>query len=58
LKMVLPVTIVLIFVLLYMNTKSAFKALVVMLAVPFSLVGAVWLLWLLGYNISIAVWWE
>jgi Cu(I)/Ag(I) efflux system membrane protein CusA/SilA len=39
-----------------MNTKSAFKATIVMLAVPFSLVGAVWLLYWLGYNISIAVW--
>jgi Cu(I)/Ag(I) efflux system membrane protein CusA/SilA len=56
LKLILPVTIVLIFLLLYMNTKSTFKALVVMLAVPFSLVGAVWLLYLLNYNISIAVW--
>jgi len=56
LKVVIPVTILLIFVLLYMNTKSAFKSMVVMLAVPFSLVGAVWLLYLLGYNISIAVW--
>ena len=56
LKIVVPVTIALIFVLLYLNTKSAFKALVVMLAVPFSLVGAVWLLYLLDYNISIAVW--
>ena len=56
LKMVLPLTIVLIFLLLYANTKSTFKAAVVMLAVPFSLVGAVWLLYLLGYNISIAVW--
>jgi Cu(I)/Ag(I) efflux system membrane protein CusA/SilA len=56
LKVVLPLTIVLIFLLLYANTKSTFKAAVVMLAVPFSLVGAVWLLWLLGYNISIAVW--
>jgi Cu(I)/Ag(I) efflux system membrane protein CusA/SilA len=55
-KIVLPVTILLIFLLLYMNTKSTFKALIVMLAVPFSLVGAVWLLWILGYNISIAVW--
>jgi Cu(I)/Ag(I) efflux system membrane protein CusA/SilA len=55
-KIVLPVTILLIFLLLYANTKSTFKALIVMLAVPFSLVGAVWLLWLLGYNISIAVW--
>ncbi len=56
LKLILPVTIVLIFLLLYMNTKSTFKALVVMLAVPFSLVGAVWLLWILDYNISIGVW--
>ncbi len=56
LKLVIPITILLIFVLLYMNTKSAFKAVVVMLAVPFSLVGAVWLLYVLGYNISIAVW--
>jgi Cu(I)/Ag(I) efflux system membrane protein CusA/SilA len=56
LKVVIPVTLALIFILLYMNTKSAFKTLVVMLAVPFSLVGAVWLLYLLHYNISIAVW--
>ncbi|MEP0841168.1 MAG: efflux RND transporter permease subunit [Phycisphaerae bacterium] len=56
LKLILPLTLVLIFVLLYMNTKSAFKASIVMLAVPFSAVGAVWLLWLLGYNVSIAVW--
>jgi len=56
LKLVLPITLVLIFVLLYMNTKSAFKATIVMLAVPFSMIGAVWLLYLLGYNMSIAVW--
>jgi Cu(I)/Ag(I) efflux system membrane protein CusA/SilA len=56
LKLILPLTLVLIFVLLYMNTKSAIKASIVMLAVPFSAVGAVWLLWLLGYNVSIAVW--
>jgi copper/silver efflux system protein len=56
LKIVLPVTLFLIFVLLFMNTKSAFKAAVVMLAVPFSVVGAVWLMWLLGYHISIAAW--
>ena len=55
-KMVVPITLMLIFLLLYMNTKSAFKAMIVMLAVPFSLVGAVWLLFALGYNISIAVW--
>ncbi|MHB8973891.1 MAG: efflux RND transporter permease subunit [Pirellulaceae bacterium] len=56
LKIVLPVTLFLIFILLYMNTKSTVKALIVMLAVPFSLIGAVWYLWFLGYHISIAVW--
>lgn len=56
LKLVLPVTIILIFVLLYLNTKSAFKAAVVMLAVPFSVVGAVWLMFILGYHVSIAAW--
>jgi len=56
LKVILPVTLVLIFGLLYMNTKSSFKAAVVMLAVPFSAVGAIWLLYFLGYNLSIAVW--
>jgi Cu(I)/Ag(I) efflux system membrane protein CusA/SilA len=56
LKLVIPITIFLIFVLLYANTRSAFKAGLVMLAVPFSLVGAIWYLWLLGYHVSIAVW--
>ena len=56
LKLILPLTLLLIFGLLYANTKSAFKAAVVMLAVPFSAVGAVWLLYALGYNVSIAVW--
>ena len=56
LKIVLPITILLIFVLLFMNTKSAFKATVVMLAVPFSVVGAVWLMYALGYHTSIAAW--
>ncbi len=56
LKLILPLTLVLIFGLLYANTRSAVKASIVMLAVPFSAVGAVWLLWALGYNISIAVW--
>ena len=56
LKLILPLTLVLIFALLYMNTKSAVKASIVMLAVPFSAIGAVWLLWFLGYNVSIAVW--
>ena len=56
LKLVIPATILLIFLLLYMNTKSSFKAMVVMLAVPFSLVGAIWLLYILDYNVSIATW--
>ena len=56
LKIVVPITLFLIFFLLYMNTKSAFKASVVMLAVPFSVVGAVWLMYILGYNVSIAAW--
>ena len=56
LKIVVPVTIFLIFILLYMNTKSPVKATIVMFAVPFSLIGAVWLLWALDYNVSIAVW--
>ncbi len=56
LKFILPITLVLIFGLLYANTKSAFKAGIVMLAVPFSAIGAFWFLWALGYNLSIAVW--
>ena len=56
LKLILPITLVLIFGLLYANTKSAFKAGIVMLAVPFSAIGAFWLLWGLDYNMSIAVW--
>jgi Cu(I)/Ag(I) efflux system membrane protein CusA/SilA len=56
LKLILPLTLALIFGLLYLNTKSAFKASVVILAVPFSAIGAVWLLYVLGYNVSIAVW--
>jgi copper/silver efflux system protein len=56
LKIILPITLVLIFALLYMNTKSSMKAGIVMLAVPFSAIGAVWLMWALGYNVSIAAW--
>jgi Cu(I)/Ag(I) efflux system membrane protein CusA/SilA len=56
LKVVVPITFFLIFVLLYANTRSAVKATIVMLAVPFSVIGAVWYLWLLGYHVSIAVW--
>jgi Cu(I)/Ag(I) efflux system membrane protein CusA/SilA len=56
LKVVVPITIFLIFFLLYMNTGSVAKAGIVMLAVPFSVVGAVWLMAALGYNVSIAAW--
>jgi Cu(I)/Ag(I) efflux system membrane protein CusA/SilA len=56
LKLVVPLTIFLIAMLLYMSTRSWVKTGIVMLAVPFSLIGAVWLLYILDYNISIAVW--
>jgi Cu(I)/Ag(I) efflux system membrane protein CusA/SilA len=56
LKIVIPITIFLIMLLLYFNTRSYVKTLIVMLAVPFSLIGAIILLNLLGYHISIAVW--
>jgi Cu(I)/Ag(I) efflux system membrane protein CusA/SilA len=56
LKLVVPFTLFVIFLLLYFNSRSAVEALLVMLAVPFSLVGAFWLLSLLGYNMSVAVW--
>ncbi|MBI4430563.1 MAG: efflux RND transporter permease subunit, partial [Candidatus Omnitrophica bacterium] len=56
LKIVVPVTLLLICVLLYLNTGSFTKTGIVLLAVPFSLIGAVWLLWILGYHMSIAVW--
>ncbi len=56
LKVVLPLTLFLILTLLYLNTRSAAKTLIIVLAVPFSAVGAIWLLYLLGYNMSIGVW--
>ena len=56
LKIVVPVTLFLIALLLYFNTGSVTKVAIVLLAVPFSLVGAVWLLWILGYHVSVAVW--
>jgi Cu(I)/Ag(I) efflux system membrane protein CusA/SilA len=55
-QVIVPLTLVLIFGLLYANTKSAAKAGLVMLAVPFSAIGAFWLLWALGYNLSVGVW--
>ncbi len=54
-KVVVPVTLLIIFLLLYLNFKRLTETLIVMLSVPFSLVGGVWLLWLLDYNVSVAV---
>jgi Cu(I)/Ag(I) efflux system membrane protein CusA/SilA len=56
LKWVVPLTLGIVFVLLYFNTESIVETVIVMLAVPFSLVGAFWLLYLLHYNLSVAVW--
>jgi Cu(I)/Ag(I) efflux system membrane protein CusA/SilA len=56
LLVVVPLTLFLIVTLLYVNTRSMAKTLIILLAVPFSAVGAVWLLYLLGYNMSIGVW--
>ncbi|MDD5558167.1 CusA/CzcA family heavy metal efflux RND transporter [Candidatus Methylomirabilis sp.] len=56
LKYVIPLTLLIIFVLLYFNFGSLAKCLIVLLSVPFSLVGGIWLLYLLGYNLSVAVW--
>ncbi len=55
LLVVIPFTLLLIFVLIYLNTRSAARTFIVLLAVPFSLVGACWLLFLLHYNLSVAV---
>ncbi|MDP2144000.1 MAG: efflux RND transporter permease subunit [Gallionella sp.] len=54
-KIVIPITLLLIFLLLYLNFRRVTESLVVMLSVPFALVGGVWLLWLLDYNLSVAV---
>jgi Cu(I)/Ag(I) efflux system membrane protein CusA/SilA len=56
LVVVLPITFFLIFLLLFFNTRSVTKTVIILLAVPFSAVGAIWFLYILGYNTSIAVW--
>ncbi len=56
LMIVIPLTLLLILLLLYANTRSLVKTSIIMLAVPFSAVGAVWLLYALGYNMSVGVW--
>jgi Cu(I)/Ag(I) efflux system membrane protein CusA/SilA len=56
LKIVIPITLFIVSLLLFLNTRSFFKTFIILLAVPFSLVGAIWLLYLLHYNLSVAVW--
>src|SRR5438874_3317695 len=56
LKLVLPVTLAVILLLLYLNFRSMAKSLIVLLSVPFAVIGAIWFLYLLGYNLSVAVW--
>lgn len=54
-RVVIPVTLALIFLLLYLNFRRVTESLIVMLSVPFALVGGIWLMWALGYNVSVAV---
>lgn len=56
LRLVVPLTVFLIFVLLYFNFNSVTESLIVMLSVPFALIGSFWYLYLLDYNLSVAVW--
>ncbi len=56
LSFVVPITLMLVFLLLYLNTRSLIETGIVLLAVPFSLIGAIWLLYLLDYHLSVAVW--
>jgi Cu(I)/Ag(I) efflux system membrane protein CusA/SilA len=55
LKIVVPATLLLIFVLLYLNFRRITETLIVMLSLPFALVGGLWLVWLMGFNLSVAV---
>ncbi len=55
LKIVVPVTLLIIFLLLYLNFRSLTETLIVMLSLPFALVGGLWLMWALGFNLSVAV---
>jgi Cu(I)/Ag(I) efflux system membrane protein CusA/SilA len=56
LKVVIPLTLLIVFILLYFNTAHVGKVFIVLLAVPFSLIGAFWCIYLLGYHLSVAVW--
>ncbi|MFH0920300.1 MAG: CusA/CzcA family heavy metal efflux RND transporter [Fibrobacterota bacterium] len=56
LRVVIPLTLLIVLLIIYLNTRSLPKTAIVFLAVPFSLVGAIWFLYILGYNMSLAVW--
>jgi len=56
LKLVVPLTLLIIFVLLYLNFRNVIESLIIMLSVPFAAIGGVWLMYLLGYNMSVATW--
>jgi Cu(I)/Ag(I) efflux system membrane protein CusA/SilA len=55
LRLVVPITLIIIFLLLYFNFKNITESLIIMLSLPFALVGGIWLMWLSGYNMSVAV---
>jgi Cu(I)/Ag(I) efflux system membrane protein CusA/SilA len=56
LKVVVPLTLLIVFLLLYLNFRNAAESLLVMLTLPFALVGGIWFLWFLDYDLSVAVW--
>jgi hypothetical protein len=56
LQVVVPLTLAVIFVLLFMNFKSVPETLIILLSIPFAMTGSIWMLWLMGYHLSIAVW--
>jgi Cu(I)/Ag(I) efflux system membrane protein CusA/SilA len=56
LQIVVPITLAIIFVLLYLNFKSIAETFIILLSIPFAMTGSIWLVWLLDYNLSIAVW--
>ena len=56
LKVVIPITLALIFTLLYLNFKTVAETFIILLSIPFAMTGSIWLLWILGYHLSIAVW--
>jgi copper/silver efflux system protein len=56
LMLIVPVTLALVFLLLFLHFRNAAQTLIVMSTLPFALVGGIWLLWLLGFNTSVAVW--